>query len=198
MKMYMESIIIGILVGILTVVGQKYLPMNFNFLANSGAVWLVPAFLLAFLSREKKGQSILLCMETLFFCVIGYYAFEAVLNHHNVSINSWMLVWVAMSVIAGVIFGLGAYFANAPSGFLKYIGMNLLTAVFFSEGVEKLLHIADYQHMIPALIIVTCIGLILYLVINRKEWCKLRNLLSFLLLSALGVAGYSVLSGMMF
>ncbi|MEE3393151.1 MAG: hypothetical protein VZR00_06655 [Lachnospiraceae bacterium] len=43
-----------------------------------------------------------------------------------------------------------------------------------------------------------CIGLILYLAINRKECYKPKNLLSFLVLSSLGVAGYSVLSGMMF
>lgn len=198
MKKYITSVIPGLAVGILTVAGQKFLPMNFNFLANSGAVWLVPAFLLSYLAKEKKGPSILLCMETLFFCVIGYYSFEAVLNQHSFSIGSWMMVWIAMSVIAGAIFGLGAYLAHASSGFLKYIGMNLLPAVFFSEGVWKLLHITDYKHMVPAVMIVTCIGLILYLAINRKEWYKLKNLMSFLVLSALGISGYSILSGMMF
>lgn len=42
------SYILGLVVGVLTLIGQKYLPMNLNFLANSGAVWLIPAFLLSY------------------------------------------------------------------------------------------------------------------------------------------------------
>ncbi|WP_258000490.1 DUF6518 family protein [Bacillus sp. Marseille-P3661] len=38
------SVIIGILVGILTVLGQGILPGSWNSLANSGTVWLIPAF----------------------------------------------------------------------------------------------------------------------------------------------------------
>jgi hypothetical protein len=38
------SLTIGITVGILTVIGQAYLPGNLNSLANLGPVWLLPAF----------------------------------------------------------------------------------------------------------------------------------------------------------
>ncbi len=34
-RKYIITIIIGTLVGILTLIGQKYLPINLNFLANS-------------------------------------------------------------------------------------------------------------------------------------------------------------------
>lgn len=43
-----NSAFLGLLVGILTVIGQAYLPGNFNSIANSGAIWLIPAY---FISR---------------------------------------------------------------------------------------------------------------------------------------------------
>ena len=51
-KKYILAIMLGLAVGVLTLTGQKYLPMNLNFLANSGAVWLIPAFLLSYFGKE--------------------------------------------------------------------------------------------------------------------------------------------------
>jgi len=184
---------LGILVGGLTLIGQKHLPINFNFLANSGAVWLVPAFLASCFSKSGKGHSITLCIICLLFCVSSYYIFEAVMNKHELSFGRWQLIWTAMAFIAGSIFGLGAYFANNGNGVLKYCGMNLLPAVFFSEGIIKLIHLEDYSHMIPAVMMFLCIGLILYFTINRKDCVKKYNLLSFAALSLLGLAGYELL-----
>lgn len=53
-KRYILAIVLGSVIGVLTLVGQKYLPMNLNFLANSGAVWLIPAFLLSYFERETE------------------------------------------------------------------------------------------------------------------------------------------------
>lgn len=47
-KKYTLAVVLGLVVGILTVIGQKYLPINLNFLANSGSVWLIPAFLFSY------------------------------------------------------------------------------------------------------------------------------------------------------
>lgn len=47
---YLLPIIIGFLFGIFTLVGQKYLPINLNFLANSASMWLIPAFLISYYS----------------------------------------------------------------------------------------------------------------------------------------------------
>ena len=41
------ALLLGLLIGILTVMGQKYLPDSLNSLANSGAIWLIPAFFMA-------------------------------------------------------------------------------------------------------------------------------------------------------
>ena len=57
-KKYILAIMLGLVVGVLTLTGQKYLPMNLNFLANSGAVWLIPAFLLSYFGKGNRLQAI--------------------------------------------------------------------------------------------------------------------------------------------
>lgn len=192
-KNYIIAVILGIAVGCLTLVGQKYLPINLNFLANSGAVWLIPAFCISYFSKSNKLDSIILCIVCLLFCVSGYYIFEAIINHHGLTMNKWEIVWTVMAFAAGFVFGFGAYFANNSENLLKYCGMNLLPAVFFSEGVNKFIHISDYSHMVPAVIMVSMIGLILYIVINCKDSIKKNNLISFTILSVFGLAGFEVL-----
>lgn len=195
MKKYITSAVLGILVGLLTLVGQKYLPMNFNFLANSGSMWLIPAFFMCYIFGDKKFRAMALGVETLLFCVIGYYAFEAVLNQHTFSTGRWMIIWLVVSVAAGVIFGLGAFFARHTEGFFKYIGLNLMPAVFTSEGVSKIIHIADYSHMIPAVVMTTCIGLALYFIINRRECVRWQNIVSYAALTLLGTGAFIILAG---
>ena len=193
-KNYVLAILLGVFIGCLTLIGQKYLPNNLKFLSNSGAVWLVPAFLVSYLSKSSKKSSIALCVIFLFFCVNSYYVFESIMNNHGFAFSKWQVVWNLMAVIAGSIFGLGAYFANRENGIVKYFGMNLLPAVFFSEGLQQIINIGEYIHMIPATIMITSIGLIMYFAINRKGCFKKYNMLSFAILSIIGLVGYLLLN----
>ena len=59
LKRYVVTIIIGVLVGILTVIGQNYLPTNLNFLANSASMWLILAFLIPYFLKTDKKDSII-------------------------------------------------------------------------------------------------------------------------------------------
>lgn len=191
------AIILGLVVGVLTVVGQKYLPMNLNFLANSGAVWLIPAFLLSYFEKENRMQAIATTIVCLLGCVYGYYIFEAVLNHHAFTLARGTLLWSGVALIAGAVFGLGAFLANQENSKLKYFGMNLLPAVFTAEGLDNVIHIKDYSHMVPAVIMKIIIGVILYLVINRKDVIRPKNMISYVVITALGVVAFAVLLGSM-
>lgn len=128
-KKYLIGILIGILVGTLTLVGQKYLSINFNFLANSGAIWLIPAFCISYFEKMDKKHSILVCIVCLLCCVYGYYSFEAIVNHHSFEFSLYTMIWTVCAFVGGVIFGLGAYVANNSENRLKYFGKNLLPAV---------------------------------------------------------------------
>lgn len=194
-KKYVLAIILGMGVGILTLVGQKYLPVNLNFLANSGAVWLIPAFLLSYFENENRAHSIAVTILCLLGCVYGYYIFEAILNHHTFTLAEGALLWSGVALVAGAVFGLGAYFANQENSKLKYWGMNLLPAVFTAEGLDNVIHIQDYSHMVPAVIMKIIIGIILYLVINRKDVMRPKNMISYAVVTALGVVAFAVLFG---
>lgn len=196
-KRYILAIVLGSVIGVLTLVGQKYLPMNLNFLANSGAVWLIPAFLLSYFEKGNRIQSIAVTIVCLLGCVYGYYIFESVLNHHAFALDGGALLWSGIALAAGAVFGIGAFFANQESGRLKYFGMNLLPAVFTAEGLDNVIHIRDYGHMIPAVIMKICIGVILYLVINGKDVVRPRNLTAYVVTTALGVAAFAIVFGNM-
>ena len=194
-KKYILALMLGLGVGVLTLTGQKYLPMNLNFLANSGAVWLIPAFLLSYFGKGNRLQAVVTTIVCLLGCVYGYYIFEAVLNHHTFTFAGGALLWSVIAFIAGAVFGLGAYLANQESSKLRYFGMNLLPAVFTAEGLDNVIHIEDYSHMVPAVIMKIIIGVILYLVANRKDAIRIKNLISYVVITALGVVGFAVLSG---
>ena len=140
-------------------------------------------------------QSIATSIVCLLGCVYGYYIFEAVLNHHAFTFAGGALLWSGVALIAGAVFGLGAFFANQENSKLKYFGMNLLPAVFTAEGLDNVIHIKDYSHMVPAVIMKIIIGVILYLVINKKDMLRLKNIISYIVITALGVAAFTVLSG---
>lgn len=196
-KSYIMAIVLGLVIGILTLVGQKYLPMNLNFLANSGAVWLIPAFLLSYFGKGDRTQSIAVTIVCLLGCVYGYYAFESIMNHHAFTLTRGILLWSGVALVAGTVFGMGAFCANQENSRLKYFGMNLLPAVFTAEGLDNVIHIQDYAHMIPAVIMKISIGVILYLVINRKERLKPKNLTAYAVTTTLGVAAFLILFGNM-
>lgn len=194
-KKYILAMVLGLVIGVLTLVGQKYLPMNLNFLANSGAVWLIPAFLLSYFEKGNRIQSIAVTIVCLLGCVYGYYSFEAILNHHAFTLTRGTLLWSGAALVAGTVFGIGAFFANQENSRLKYFGMNLLPAVFTAEGLDHVIHIQDYSHMIPAVIMKISIGVILYLVINGKDVIRLKNLISYVVTTALGVIAFVILFG---
>lgn len=104
-----------------------------------------------------------------------------------------MLVWILCAIIGGIIIGLATYFFNNKNGILKHFSSNLLPAVFASEGLNKIIHIDGYRHMIPATIMVTCIGLILYFIINKKDSFCRNSIITFLILIILGLAFYEVI-----
>ncbi|MBD5143744.1 MAG: hypothetical protein HDT22_09105 [Ruminococcus sp.] len=185
------AIIIGCLVGIVTLAGQAVLPVNLNFLANSGAIWLIPAFLFSFFSKNNQVYSMLITINCLFGCVYGYYISEAIHNNHAFDFTSGVYLWTVMAILAGSIFGIGAYFANQENHKIKYYAKNLLPAVFTAEGIENLIHISDYSHMIPAVIMKIIIGILLYFVINKQDSMKSKNLFSFGMMTILGIIAYT-------
>lgn len=180
----------GVLLGVLTLFGQQYLPDFLSgSLANSGAVWLIPGYLLAYCRAQKLWQAVTGCILSLFGAVLGYYGLQMAVSQ-SVYWNRMMLVWLACALVGGTIFGIGAWLAQTKENWWKFFGKNLLPAVFLAEGVQKLLHFSSYAHMLPSIAVILCVGFGLYFLLHGKECFGVRNLISAAGLILLGVAGY--------
>ncbi len=186
------ALLLGLLTGILTVMGQKYLPGSLNSLANSGAVWLIPAFFMASAAKKMLPASIL-CAETLIVCVISYYLTESIVNQHTFVFGGfYFYLWLICAVIAGTIFGFGAYLYRRKGTHYNW-GASLLPAVFLAEGLSEISHLSEYMHMIPAVIGRIVLGLVLYFIIYKKAFYQRKSLISFCSYTVLGIIGYELL-----
>ena len=126
-------------------------------------------------------------------CVLSYYTFEALLNHHAYSLNRHQLIWLCCALTVGLVIGLCVNPAQTKNDIIGDLCRNILPAIFAAEASSKLFHISDYRHMIAGVCLQLCIGLALYAVINRKNVLKKENVLSFIALLILGSVAFELL-----
>lgn len=144
-------------------------------------------------AAEKKFTAIILCAETLIVCVISYYWVESIVNQHSFVFGGfYFYLWLICAVIAGVIFGFGAYFYRQKSTYYNW-GASLLPAVFLAEGLSQIIHLSYYMHMIPAVIGRILLGFILYFIIYKNAFYQRKSVITFCLYTILGVIGYELL-----
>lgn len=158
------SAVVGIIVGILTVLGQRVLPGNWNSVANSGTVWLIPAFFIGALG-SMKARSVIASIITLFGMVLGYYGYAMVIQDVAHSIF-FITVWMGAAVIGGV---------------------------FITEGLNLFLHIEDYRHMLAVGGVQILVDFVLVLVLERSTKERVASLLTLLPVIVLGMIGYQIL-----
>ena len=163
------AIIWGIIVGLLTVVGQKFLPGSFNSFANSGSVWLIPAFYVSRRYYQRK-QAIFFSVIYLLVCVETYYTFYKLSWKTGFMFDFHEITWILCAIIFGYIFGLGGYLAKNGSDRMRVICMTMLPATFLAEGLSYFVHFKEYSHMAGTILMWIVISLILY-AFNTKSDC---------------------------
>ncbi|TYR80500.1 hypothetical protein FZC66_08975 [Priestia megaterium] len=186
------SAIVGLIVGILTVLGQGVLPGNWNSLANSGTVWLLPAFFMGALS-STKGKSAISAIITLLGMVTGYYAYAMLIQNVSHSLY-YILVWTVAAVIGGSIFGIAGYLWGKDRGPLHKYGSALIGGVFITEGLHLFLNLSDYIHMWHTGVVQIIVGVSLVLALERSNKERIASLLALIPIIVLGVIGYAILS----
>jgi hypothetical protein len=134
----------GILLGFGDFVWIKYVPVPLGGLGNSIAVWAVAAFLLTFAARWSMPRSVAAAVVLLVVAVPSYYVAAALIQHDNWSIvySSVALLWMALGVVAGVVFGAGGVVARTP-GRLRTPALALPVAVLFAEAVIEVRRAGD-------------------------------------------------------
>jgi hypothetical protein len=134
----------GVLFGILDFVWIKYVPAPFGGLGNSLAVWAVAAFLLTFGMRWSVPRGIAGAVAFLVIAVPGYYLAAALIQHDDWAnlADPNAVLWMALGVVAGVVFGAGGVVARTP-GPLRAAATALPGAVLFAEAVIQVRRAGD-------------------------------------------------------
>lgn len=115
------------------------------------------------------------------------------MNRHAFSLSFYVCLWLGIALGAGAVGGVAAYWAGTRSDFLGHLGMNLVPAVFLSEGVNKLIHISEYAHMVYGVGLTIAAGGILYILFNQRKALRARNLLAVGVLLLAGECFYEAL-----
>ena len=159
-----------------------------NSLANSGSIWVVPAFYIA-KSYKQKWKSIISSMIYLLICVITYYGYYSI----GFTIGFHQAIWLCCAVIFGFIFGLGGNISQYGKGTIKYLCKVMLPATFLSESLMLISHFQQYSHMLDVIFMWFFIGISLYFINCKKEWYSKHYLLALLIMLSLGFLGYQLI-----
>lgn len=192
LRIVLLPIVIGIIVGILTKLGQGILPGNWHSLANLGSVWLVPSFFVASLSYSKR-TAMLSGILALLGMVLGYYGYAIVIKNVAHSIY-FISVWTVCAFIGGTIFGIAGFLWKDTTTPLHKFGSALLSGVFVTDGLHILLNFEDYSHMLPVGYTEVIVGIILILVLERSNANRISSFLMMVPITILGLIGYKLLS----
>jgi hypothetical protein len=134
----------GLAVGVVTSWMQGVLPRSSDFLANSGAVWLVIAFLLASWPARRASIAVAAGVVALAGEVVGYYAIAAPVRHIATS-SSERLLWGAAALLIGPLVGLAAFRARTGRPGERVAAAAAVCGVVAGEGLYALERLSYHE-----------------------------------------------------
>jgi hypothetical protein len=179
---------IGLAFGALTVLGQAILPGSWNHFANSGAVWLVAAFMVGIWTPSvlwaMMGGFISLIMAlagyTVVITVLGLtYPFSA------------MAFWGTVALVGGPVFGLAGQWWRHPTGSWRHAtSAALMGGVFIAEGWYLLTIIQD---MLAGWVSIV-IGVLFAILLPRSWKDRFHSLAALVPIVLLGIGAFALLA----
>lgn len=125
--------LVGLVLGVLTQLGQSLLPAPLRPIANSISPWLAVAFAVG--SRAPRPVIAALSgFVALALALIGYYSMVWIRFGYGPS-NSSLVVWGIAAIAGGLVFGPGGWLWRKGSGWLSAVPVGLLAAAFIADGV---------------------------------------------------------------
>lgn len=177
----------GLLAGLLTLLGQRYLPGQWNALVNSGAIWLAISFLLSTLFNTLPwagvGGLLALASEVLGYFLSAWLFFDIPVP------TTGLLVWLGVAVVGGPLSGIASYWWRRGKLWQRITGASFLSGVFVGEGSYYLLFLMSEKGIAGGVMI--AVGVVLALILGRSWRERLYNLaaLPVVVLLVLGVYG---------
>lgn len=184
---------VGLLLGVLTQLGQGLLPDGVSQLANAISPWLTVAFLLGATMPDVRSAAVA-GIAALALALVGYYAMVQLRFGYGGSTTS-LIVWSTAAIAGGAVYGpLGRWWRTGGTG-QRGMALGFLGAVWVAEGVY-LIGILPEPAIGAGFVV---IGSAVPLVVGRSWVDRGRGyaaLLPALVLGALGYAAFGAFSGM--
>ena len=180
-------VLAGLALGVLTLFGQGILPGSWNHFANSGAMWLLGAFLAGSVMPTYRWASAA-GVVVLFGALLGYSL--AALAMGYVYPFVYVAFWGSISIVGGPVFGSAGHAWRSGSLRQGVIGLSLLGAVFAAEGW----YIVQYNQDLLAGALFIMIGVLLAVFLAGSARKRLYTLLVMLPLTGLGMGVFALIS----
>jgi hypothetical protein len=136
--------VIGIGAGVATSYLQDVLPDSSNSLANSGAVWVVIAFLVAVVIGPTYRRAVLAGLLVLLAEVVGYYWVAAPLREISTS-SSERLLWSVAAVVIGPIVGWCAGAVRLGDARRRTAGGCAIGGIVTGEAVHLIVRVGNHE-----------------------------------------------------
>lgn len=181
----------GLAVGALSLAAQANLGNGWSQVGNSGAVWLLAAFVVGALMGSELWAATA-GLGTLVGAVIGYYLTAHLVVNAGVDARS-VGYWLALAVAGGPVFGLaGRWWRTGRDDRRGAVGSALLGAAFLAEGIYMLTIFWHPQTPVGWIEIV--VGIAVPVVLGRSARERLVALALLLPLAAAGVGVYEAVN----
>lgn len=186
------TVLLGAVVGVVTVFGQTYLPGNLNPVASLGTVWLCPAFFYSGIAKNKflSAISATLCLMC---AVFGYYLFQSYWSDYPFSIGYHITMWLCCSVVAGIIFGTAGYLWYHKGEKWHSLGLSVLSSVFLADGLTMIIHLQRFRPILPVALAEIIVGSLFILLCEKDEKNRMRSFSLVAPITILGLIGYEIL-----
>jgi hypothetical protein len=177
--------VVGLAVGVLTLVAPGALAGHWRTWANSGAVWLVPAFFVGSFMPSDRVAAAAGAM-TLVAAIVGYYASAPVVVDRAAADAGSVTVWVVIALVGGPVYGMAGWWWRGDRPWRRIAAIALLGGVFTAEGLDRVLRTTLVREPGWAML---ALGIAIPLLLGRTTRERFWSLVAELpvILAALGV-----------
>jgi Family of unknown function (DUF6518) len=124
--------VVGLGVGVITSILQKYLNSPWDSLVNAASPWLTPMFFLGVLWRRPSSAA-LAGLATGLLELVGYYTTASIRGYP--AGHSILLFWGLCAVVGGPVFGAAGWAWWSQREWRSDLGASVLPAAFFAEAL---------------------------------------------------------------
>lgn len=162
------AIVVGLVAGALSSLGQPHLDGTLHALVNSISSWLVAPFVVGTLAATRR-EAAAVGFSTCAALLAGYYAITPLWDFETS--RSLVAFWVACAVAGGPVFGMAGHLWRTGSSRVCGLGIATLAGAFVAEGLYAYGH--ELQQYVTAAVWVG-IGVALALLASRGRVEQLR------------------------